>query len=302
MVDVSDQTGLLSIGELARRTGLAVRTIRFWSDSGVITPATRSGGGYRLYDTDAVARVELVRTLRELGLDLDAVRRVLTSRDTVQDVAQAHLEALDAEIRTLQVRRAVLRWVARRGSTTEELRLMNDVARMSADERQRIIDDFVRETFAGVEEVAPGSNIAQAMRTMPTTLPNDPSAEQVEAWVELADLVGDTAFRARVREMALVGAGPEQLPEYDPQDVLEHVPAAMEAGITPESTEGHQVLHRIIDPEMTTEQRFELAERMTTFTDRRVERYWQLLGVLNGWPAWPPRVPAFEWVIAALRA
>ena len=179
---------------------------------------------------------------------------------------------------------------------------MNDVARMSADERQRIIDDFVRETFEGVEEVAPGSQIAQAMRTMPTTLPDDPSAEQVEAWVELADLVGDTDFRGRVREMAVAGAGSEQLSEYDPQDVLEHVPAAMEAGTTPESAEGQQVLHRIVDPQMTTGQRAELADRMTTFTDRRVERYWELLGMLNGWPTRPPRVPTFEWVIAALRA
>ncbi|MFC7343485.1 MerR family transcriptional regulator [Saccharopolyspora griseoalba] len=299
---MSDRSELLSIGELARRTGMAVRTIRFWSDSGVITPTTRSGGGYRLYDATAVARVELVRTLRELGLDLDSVRRVLSSRETVQDVAEAHLEALDAEIRTLQVRRAVLRWVARRGSTTEELRLMNDVARMSADERQRIIDDFVREAFAGVEEVAPGSQIAQAMRTMPATLPDYPSAEQVEAWVELADLVGDADFRARVREMAVAGAQPQQLTEYDPQEVIEHVPAAVEAGIAPESTEGQQVLHRLIDPAMTAEQRRDLAERMTTFTDRRVERYWQLLGVLNDWPNWSPRVPAFEWVIAALRA
>jgi hypothetical protein len=34
----------------------------------------------------------------------------------------------------------------------------------------------------------------------------------------------------------------------------------------------------------------------------RAERYWQLLGALNGWPERPPSVPAFEWLIAALRA
>src|SRR5271165_5857139 len=41
---------LLSIGELARRTGLPVRTIRFWSDAGVLPPAARAEGGRRLYD------------------------------------------------------------------------------------------------------------------------------------------------------------------------------------------------------------------------------------------------------------
>lgn len=43
-----DGTGLLTIGELARGTGLTVRTIRYRSDEGVLHPVTRSSGGYRL--------------------------------------------------------------------------------------------------------------------------------------------------------------------------------------------------------------------------------------------------------------
>ncbi|MDN5920584.1 MAG: MerR family transcriptional regulator, partial [Pseudonocardia sp.] len=39
-----------------------------------------------------------------------------------------------------------------------------------------------------------------------------------------------------------------------------------------------------------------------TFSDLRVERYWTLLGTLNGWPPFPSSVPAFEWFAAALRA
>jgi DNA-binding transcriptional MerR regulator len=42
---IDDGTGLLTIGELARSTGLTVRTIRYWSDEGVLTPVTRSAGG-----------------------------------------------------------------------------------------------------------------------------------------------------------------------------------------------------------------------------------------------------------------
>ena len=45
-----------------------------------------------------------------------------------------------------------------------------------------------------------------------------------------------------------------------------------------------------------------MAEEIELFSDRRVERYWALLGVLNGWPAREPTVPAFEWFAAALRA
>ncbi|MQY22691.1 MerR family transcriptional regulator [Nocardia macrotermitis] len=66
-----------TIGELAERTGLSARTIRFWSDAGVIPPVGRSAGGYRLYGVEAVGRLELVRTLRELGVGLARVREVL---------------------------------------------------------------------------------------------------------------------------------------------------------------------------------------------------------------------------------
>lgn len=304
MEPVSDPTEVLTIGELARRTGLPVRTIRFWSDSGLVEPTDRTAGGFRLYDAAAAARLDLVRTLRELGLDLDAVRRVLDRQTTVRDVARAHVRALDAEIRTLRVRRAVLDRVARHGGTTEEMRLMHELARMSADERQRIIDDFVRETFEGVEADAPGAHIAQAMRSMPARLPEDPTAEQVEAWVELAELVGDEEFRARTRAMAVAGArGAAEEPQGpDPAVVMEEAGRAVREEIAPDSPVGREILERITGPGLGAAERAELADRLATFTDRRVERYWQLLAVLNGWPQRPSGVPAFEWLIAALRA
>jgi len=304
---VNDRTELFTIGELARRTGLSVRTIRFWSDVDVITPTARSAGGYRLYDAAAVARLDLVRTLRDLGLDLDTVRRILSRQETVADVARAHVRALDAEIRTLQIRRAVLRSIAERNSTTEELKIMNDLARLSARERQRIIDEFVDRTFAGIDPGAPGAGIAQAMRQLPADLPAEPTTEQVDAWLELAELVSDTDFQQRVRQMALAGAAgaagaAESPPPYDPAQVTEQAGAALRDGVTPDSAQGRAVLDRIIDPAMPAEERTRLADQMETFTDRRVERYWQLIGVLNGRPPFPSAVPAWEWLIAALRA
>jgi DNA-binding transcriptional MerR regulator len=291
-----------TIGELARRTGLSVRTIRFWSDEGLIPPTGRSAGGYRLYDTEAVARLDLVRTLRELGLDLETVRRVLSRQVTLGDVAGAHARALDAEIRVLALRRAVLRSVARRNGTTEEMRLMHHLARLSAQERQRIVDDFVDATFAGIDPDAPGAGIAQAMRQMPAELPDDPTDEQVDAWVELAGLVGDPDFRARVRQMAVTGATAADQPAGpDPQQVMRLAGAAVADGTPPDSAAGRAVLDQLVDPGLPTDQRVALAERIETFTDRRVERYWQLVGVLNGWPARPSSVAAFEWLVAALR-
>ena len=71
---------LYGIGALARRTGVSVRTLRFWCDSGVVPATTRSAAGHRLYDDRAMARVELVATLRKLGLGLRDIRAVLEDR------------------------------------------------------------------------------------------------------------------------------------------------------------------------------------------------------------------------------
>ncbi|MEU6106609.1 MerR family transcriptional regulator, partial [Streptomyces flaveolus] len=81
---------LFTIGDLARRTGLTVKTIRFYSDSGIVPPTDRSPAGYRLYDIGALTRLDLVRTLRDLGLDLALIRQVLDREVSVPEVAAAH--------------------------------------------------------------------------------------------------------------------------------------------------------------------------------------------------------------------
>ena len=56
---------LFTIGQLARRTGVPTRTVRFWSDAGLVPPASRSASGYRLYDAAAVPAFEwLIAALR----------------------------------------------------------------------------------------------------------------------------------------------------------------------------------------------------------------------------------------------
>ena len=294
---------LLTIGQLAHRSGVPVRTIRFWSDEGVLPETDRSAGGYRRYDARAVARLDLVRTLRELGLGLDDVRLVLARRRTVAEVAAAHVAAVDARIRALRVQRAVCTLLARGDHSERKARLMNDLARLSAAERQQMIDEFVDATFAGTDPDAPGAGIAGAMRTLPAELPDDPTTEQVEAWVELAELVADPGFRARVRAMAVAGARAGATPPAaDPVAVQEHAGAALAAGVDPASPQAREVLDRIVPAALDGRARRELADTVTTFSDRRVERYWALLGVLNGWEPRAPSVPAFEWLAAALRA
>ena len=104
--------------------------------------------------------------------------------------------------------------------------------------------------------------------------------------------------------MALAGSahGSDRPESFDPAPVREHAGAALAAGIDPASPQAVPVLDRIGVGDLDPAARAALADRIETFSDRRVERYWTLLGILNGWPAAPSMVPAFEWFSAALRA
>ncbi|MCU1640337.1 MAG: MerR family transcriptional regulator [Nocardia sp.] len=294
---------LHTIGELAQRTGLPVRTIRFWSDTGVVTPATRSAAGYRLYDAEAVGRLDLVRTLRELGLGLETVRQILGNQLTLSDVAETHVHALEAEIRTLRLRCAVLRTVTKRESTTEELTLMHKLATLSAQERQQIINDFVDKAFSGVTD-EDSTAIADLMRDLPPTLPDDPTPAQVDAWIELAELVSDTSLQQTLRRMVLTGT-PDNRIEFGLTIrplILEHAAPAIATGIPPESLAAEPILSRIVPPDLPATETAALVAWLDAVAEPEVERYWELLGLINGHPPTPPAVPAFAWLSAALRA
>jgi DNA-binding transcriptional MerR regulator len=108
---------LYAIGDVARRIGLSVSAIRYYADAGVVTPAASTPAGHRLYDVSAIARLELVRTLRELDAGLDEVRRVLAGEATLRELATTHLALLARQEARLRSRRAVLSTILRQDST-----------------------------------------------------------------------------------------------------------------------------------------------------------------------------------------
>lgn len=70
----------LKIGEVARRSGLPIKTIRFYSEEGLIHPIGRSEGGYRLFGEEVFAELTLIRTLKAMEIPLQDVRRILDTR------------------------------------------------------------------------------------------------------------------------------------------------------------------------------------------------------------------------------
>ncbi|MFJ5233795.1 MerR family transcriptional regulator [Kitasatospora sp. NPDC088391] len=306
-----DGDGLMGIGELARRAGVTVKTVRYYSDLGLVPSAERSAAGYRKYRTEALARLELVRTLRELGLELAVVRQVLEREGSLPEVARTHAEALDVQIRALRSRRAVLRAVAERGTDPKETATMHRLVRLSAEERRLMIEEFVADTF-GTADANP--ELVALVRTVTPELPEDPDPGQVAAWAELAALTADRDFRASVRRMAAYQAA--QRAEGDrtglhhelTEQVVAAVNGALAAGTEPGSPAAGEVVagltaryaltfDRPDDPEL----RRWILERLEVAADPRVERYWELVARINGWPRPPVLAPVLGWFAAALR-
>ncbi|SED80992.1 DNA-binding transcriptional regulator, MerR family [Amycolatopsis tolypomycina] len=277
-----------SIGELAHRTGLTVKAVRFYSDRGLVPPSGRNTAGQRRYDDAALARLDVIRVLRDLGIDLATIRRVIDGETTVAEVAAEHCAAVAAQIGVLQRRSAVLNAVANRGSRPEEAGLAHQRALLSEVERQCLIGDFLADALGDRPELA---GIA---RTLTPDLPADPSPEQAEAWIELAALMRDPEFRANLRRLA---DGLEAGLRRDlTAEVRDAVTPAVAAGIVPKSPAAKAIVDGLgRDPG-------ELREWLRAVNDPRRERYLELLGVINGWAAPESLAPTFDWLAEAMAA
>ncbi|MFE2477068.1 MerR family transcriptional regulator [Streptomyces sp. NPDC059389] len=301
-----DSDKLYSIGELSRRTGLTVKTIRFYSDLGIVPPTARSPAGYRLYGPQALARLDLARTLRELGLDLSTVRKVLDREASLPEVARAHADALDVQIRTLGLRRALLRVVAERGRPTPlETDLMHRLATLSATERRRLVVDFIDHAFVGFDT---NPEFVNLMRSALPEPPEDPAPEQVDAWLELAGLCQTEDFRAAIRRTA-----EEQVEELSRRHAItlqgvldlamrERIAEAVSAGLlsapatdtSPADLPADLYAHAFESAGEGDLRRWLLA-RLRTGADPLVERYWRLLATVNGWPPSSALAPVHAW-------
>jgi DNA-binding transcriptional MerR regulator len=78
--------GLMQIGEVAERTGLSLRTIRYYEEVGLVVPSARSQGGFRLYTDADVDRLQVVKRMKPLEFSLEHMRDLLDVIDRLASV------------------------------------------------------------------------------------------------------------------------------------------------------------------------------------------------------------------------
>ncbi|MBB1060453.1 heavy metal-responsive transcriptional regulator [Marilutibacter spongiae] len=100
----------MKIGELARRTGVGIDTVRYYEQQGLMRPASRLPSGYRLFDDQDVSRLHFIRRAKALGFTLVEIRELLALSDNRDDdmatlKATAQEKLRDVEQRMLELAR-----------------------------------------------------------------------------------------------------------------------------------------------------------------------------------------------------
>lgn len=123
----------MKIGDIARRTGLKVETVRFYESEGLIEAPRRSDGNYRLYDQSHLNRLSFIKRSRDLGFTLDQVRDLLRladdprgSCDAVDELAVLHIGEIDRKLADLQtLREEIVKWGRCDATTIADCRLID---------------------------------------------------------------------------------------------------------------------------------------------------------------------------------
>lgn len=94
----------MQIKELAAKTGLSTKAIRFYEKSGILPPAKRLANGYRTYEDEDVERVRFVAGARHLNFSLDDINEILSLRDQGEAPCRPVLDLLAAKADEIAVR------------------------------------------------------------------------------------------------------------------------------------------------------------------------------------------------------
>ena len=97
-----DRKDLMQIGDLARETGKTVRAIHLYEELGLLAPAARSKGRFRLYDRDALLRIRWIGQLKELGFSLGDIQTIVREWECVESAPGAMKRMRQVYARKLQ--------------------------------------------------------------------------------------------------------------------------------------------------------------------------------------------------------
>ncbi len=108
MAEAQHDEPCLQIGEVADRTGVTQRTLRFYEERGLLKPPTRMDGGFRLYSENDVARVEQIKRLQSLlGLTLAEIKEMVEAEEVREELRATYRPDLETGERLKRVQKRI---------------------------------------------------------------------------------------------------------------------------------------------------------------------------------------------------
>ena len=292
-----------SIGELAAQAGVTVKTVRFYSDRGLLPEAARSAGGHRRYGPEALDRLRTIRSLRTLDLPVPDVGRILDQEGAWED-------AIAGQLRELGTRMAALRW------REAALHLLQDCAPEDRAARLRLIGGmstppstaalarFWRQWLPPRLPARLTSTIIEHAVPQP---PSDPTPAQVLTFAQLHAFVSGPCHGGRGQHQPAAhrrdeGYRPAVL--YD--GLIEAYALASPPLLTQRAPHEGQALDCFVAAyahASGTRDTPAFRRRLSGVlaADPRIDRYWHLTAELTD-PSEPTAGAAHDWLCAALDA
>jgi DNA-binding transcriptional MerR regulator len=271
--------GTLSIGDLAARTRTTVKTIRFYSDQGLLPEAARSSGGHRRYGPDAPARLRTIRSLRALDVPVPEIKRVLDSGDGLEAVVARRLADIGGQLAALRWREAALRALqeCEPGQLAERLELIGAV---SVPPDTSALVHYWRRLLPVRLSARLRTAITEAAVPQP---PADPTTDEVLAFARVHALATAATDHCLAVHRPVTEAHPDLL--YDGlHEAHQLVEAAVRAGRAPgpgEALDCYVAAYaRTAGARDTPAFRQALAARLAAADHPVMHRYWHLAGKL----------------------
>ena len=151
-VETASDEARYQIGEVADRTGVTQRTLRFYEEKGLLKPAERMEGGFRLYSDQDIEHIELIKRLQSLlNLSLAEIKEMVDAEELIAQMRATFRPDRDLparKARVVQVREALTLQSEIVDRKVEQLREMRGVI----DERLTMIDNLEREIDEAIKK------------------------------------------------------------------------------------------------------------------------------------------------------
>jgi DNA-binding transcriptional MerR regulator len=311
------QEDLYTIGAVAKLTGVAIKTIRYYTDINLLPPTRRTEARFRLYSTEDIWQLQLIRVLRQLEFSLEEIKAIIGGNLSTSTAIDWQLEAVARHIHHLQRVQEVLQQAKETRQQPEQaLRTLYDLGialSENATERSRFVTEKLHMLVAQAN--LPDEWREQMLRQFTWQSPDTFTAKQIAAWTEIVSILNDPAFAEDA--LHFNSPAPPQatsnmdIAEYNQQvlALIQQAQAAALRGDSGESEAGQRLAQswaRLIagstGQTITSEFLRELSAQVSTYHSAHMQHFWTLMASLSGWEAPPSYEEGFNLLAAGLRS